>query len=156
MIFASLYKTLTRIGDHLQSLLLLYMRLTWGHQIFLAGLHKMQDMAGTEAFFASLNISHPGFHAYFVAILEFVCGLLFILGLGSRLAAIPIFFIMFAALGTAHATNLSSLRFISEPFILSAQAPYPCLITALLLFVFGPGKISFDNWIQKRLKERDR
>lgn len=137
------------IGSNLQSLLLLYMRLTWGHQFLLAGLGKLHDIPGTVKFFTTLNIPYPLFHAYEVGIFEAVGGALLILGFASRLITIPLIIIMLTALSTAHAEYLANLKFVTDPQMLVIQKPYPFLITALMVFAFGPGRISLDAWIKR-------
>lgn len=151
-----LYSPLLKIGDNFQSLLLLYMRIVWGHQFFLAGLGKFSNIDQTAQFFASLNIVAPHFHAYLVAFFETACGLCIFLGLASRLAAIPMAIIMLTALSTAHAPALSNWKFLFEPLLLVREAPYPYLLTAFLVFAFGPGKISLDGWIKRWIAKQPR
>lgn len=128
----TLYTLLIKLGSNLQSLFLLYMRLTWGHQFFINGLKERGFTGG----------------------LEIVGGILLIIGFASRLIAIPLMILMFTILGTVHAEPLSQLRFITEPFILVHQAPYPFLITSILVFVFGPGWISVDGWIKRWIEKQ--
>lgn len=146
---ARIYNFFVKSGNNLQSLFLFYMRLTWGHQFFLAGRGKLEAIEKVILFFTSLHIPHPAFHAYLVSILEAVGGFLLLIGLGSRIAAIPLIIIMLTALSTAHAPNLSHFRFLFEPLSLVREEPYPFLITAVLVFVFGPGRISIDAWIKR-------
>lgn len=148
---AAIYRFIVKVGSNLQSIFLLYMRLTWGHLLFLVGLHKFQNMAQTVQFFTELHIIHPSFHAHLVAFFELVCGGLLVFGLASRLASIPIIMIMATALSTAHASELSSFRFLLVPTSLLIQAPYPYLITAILILLFGPGRFSLDGWIKRYL-----
>jgi putative oxidoreductase len=127
------------------------MRLTWGYQFFISGWGKLHSIDKVSAFFSSLNIHFPIFNAYLVGTCEMVGGLLLIIGLGSRLVAIPLMIIMFMALATAHADQISGFRFLLEPTTLVAQSPYPFLITCLMVFIFGPGRVSVDAWIKRRL-----
>lgn len=152
--FASIYQRLIQIGNNLQSIFLLYMRLTWGFQFFLVGLHKFQQMDQTIQFFRNLQISHPVFNAYLVAGFEMGGGLLLIAGLASRVIAIPLILIMLTALNVAHAADLWTFRWLLEPTDLAIQAPYPYLITAILLFVFGPGRLSIDAWLKRQISEK--
>lgn len=147
--FAKFYSLFIRCGSNLQSLFLLYMRLTWGHQFFLFGLQKLGDIDKTAAFFQSLHIPSPLFHAYFVGGVECVGGFLLVIGLASRLIALPLTVILLVALNTAHAQDISNLHFFFEPLLLVKQPPYPFLITTLLMFIFGPGRISFDGWLKR-------
>lgn len=144
-----LYNILVKIGFNLQSLFLLYMRLTWGHQFILVGLEKLRNVSETATFFDSLGIPYSHFHVYEVGLFELVGGVLLVFGLASRLAAIPLIVIMIAALMTAHATPIANWQFILDPRSLAGQNPYPFLITALMVFCFGPGRISLDAWLKR-------
>ena len=144
-----IYSSLVKISSNLQSFFLLYMRITWGHQLFLAGIDKLKDIEGTARFFMQLKISFPVFHAYEVGILEAAGGTLLLIGLASRLIALPLAIVMLVALTTAHGEYLANFRFVTDPHILVIQQPYPFLITALIVLVFGPGRISLDAWIKR-------
>lgn len=145
------YQFFIRIGSNLQSLFLFYMRATWGHQFFLAGLSKIKAIQPTIDFFISLGIPAPVFHAYLVSYVELIGGFLLFIGLASRLAALPLAFTMLVALSTAHAANLSNFQFLMQPILLVKEAPYPFLITSLLVFIFGPGRISVDAWLKRQV-----
>jgi putative oxidoreductase len=144
-----IYGFFIKIGSNLQSLFLLFMRLTWGHQLLLTGVDKLRDIPGTVKLFTELHIPSPLFHAYEVGILEAVGGILLMIGFASRIISIPLIFLMVSALSLAHKEHLSNFKFIIDPHLLVAQEPYPFLITALLVFIFGPGRISLDAWIKR-------
>ncbi len=149
-----IYGLFINVGSNLQSIFLLYMRLTWGHQFFLAGIAKLTDIGDTVQLFTKLDIPSPLFHAYQVGILETLGGILLFIGLASRLIAIPLIILMLTALSTAHAEYLANFRFLTDPHILVIQQPYPFLITALLVFIFGPGRISLDAYIKHWLTKQ--
>lgn len=151
-----IYQIFIKIGCNLQSLFLLYLRLTWGHQFFLAGINKLKDIPGTVEMFTKLNIPSPEFHAYQVGLLEAVGGILLVIGLASRLISVPLIILLITALSTAHAEYLAEFRFIFDPHVLVIQEPYPFLITALIVFIFGPGRISFDAWIKRWVDHQPR
>ena len=52
------------------------------------GWGKLHSLERVTNFFTSLGIPAPGVNAVFIATLEFVGGILFALGLGSRLIAL--------------------------------------------------------------------
>lgn len=143
------YGLFIKAGSNLQSIFLLYMRATWGHQLLLTGVDKLKDIPGTVKIFTTLNIPSPLFHAYEVGIVEAVGGILFMIGFASRITAIPLIILMLTALSTAHAEALKNLNFVADPHTLVIQAPYPFLITAILVLLFGPGRISLDAWIKR-------
>jgi putative oxidoreductase len=130
------------------------MRLTWGHQALNAGIGKLSNITNVILFFEGLHIPFPHFNAYLVGIVETFGGAMLMLGLGSRLAAIPLAITMLVALSTAHAPDLSELRFLTDPNLLVRQAPYPLLITSLLVLVFGPGRVSLDALIRRWAERR--
>jgi len=149
-----IYGFLIKVGSNLQSLFLLYMRITWGHRFVLNGLGKLQAIEKTADYFASLHISHSLFNAYLVGSIEFIGGLCILFGFASRLAAIPLVIIMLAALSTAHASEISHFKFLFDPATLGKQPPYPFLITCLMVFIFGPGRISIDAWLKRWSEKR--
>lgn len=151
-----IYSFFIKIGSNLQSLFLLYLRITWGHQLFLTGVDKLKNIDATIEFFTKLNIPSPVFHAYEIGIIEAVCGILLFIGFLSRLAAIPLTIIMVTALFTAHAEYLANFRFVTEPLILVIQEPYPFLMMGLLIFCFGPGRVSIDAWIKRWVDKQPR
>lgn len=72
---------------------------------------------------------------------EFFCSILLILGLGTRLAAFPLWFTMFVAGVIVHA---------ADPFGVKEMAFLYGTIYTVILFT-GPGKFSIDRLIEKRL-----
>ena len=144
---AKIYGWIFWIGDHLQSLFLLLIRIIWGHQFILAGYGKLLHSEQTLQFFASLGL-HSSM-VYLVAFTEFFFGLLLLIGFASRLAAIPLIITMISAIGLAHRHVFDNLDFIMDPSILVTEAPFPFLIASLIVFIFGPGKLSLDAWIKR-------
>lgn len=72
---------------------------------------------------------------------EFFCSILLILGLGTRLAAFPLWFTMFVAGVIVHA---------ADPFGVKEMAFLYGTIYTVILFT-GPGKFSIDRLIENRL-----
>ena len=69
------------------------------------------------------------------------------------LVAIPVAFTMIVAYVTADSEALTSI--FSDPDKFVAAAPFPFLLTALLVLAFGPGTLSLDALI-KRMAPRER
>src|SRR5271168_5542606 len=84
-------------ASNLQSTLLLAIRLYWGWQFAQTGWGKMHNIAKIAGFFSSLNIPFPSANAHFISGLEFVGGILLILGLGSRFIGLLLAGNMFVA-----------------------------------------------------------
>lgn len=146
----SLYSLLIRIGNALQSPLLLVVRLYWGWQFIQTGWGKLHNIGHVIDFFTSLGIPAPALNAWFVSSLELVGGILLILGLGSRLIALLLAGDMLVAYVTADREAFSS--FFSDPGKFYGATPYTFLFASLLIFIFGPGKFSVDYLLEKRFE----
>jgi putative oxidoreductase len=68
--------------------MLLAVRLYWGFQFAQTGWGKLHNLAKITGYFASLNIPFPALSAHFVSGLEFLGGILLMLGLFSRPTAL--------------------------------------------------------------------
>ena len=143
------YQLLIRLSSSLQSPFLLAVRLFWGWQFTQTGWGKLSDMGKVVGFFTDLGIPAPAFNAYFVSALEFGGGLLLILGVGTRLIALPLVIDMIVAYITADREALFSI--FSSPDKFTGAAPYNFLIASLILLIFGPGKFSVDALLAKRM-----
>lgn len=143
--FKNCYCCLMKIGEYFQSLLLLAIRLYWGFGFFESGYGKLSNIAGAAQFFDNLGIPFSTANAYIAGSIECFGGLLLMAGLFSRIAAIPLIIVMLVAYGTAHSASLVW----SQPGLIVAEAPFNFLLAALLVFAFGPGKISLDYLICK-------
>ncbi len=151
--FEWFYNKIIHFFSNLQSVFLFLIRLTWGHQFFLIGYKKFQSLGATAQFFDSLFIPFPHFSAYLVAFIELVGGICLVLGVGSRLVAIPLSIVMITAYSTAH-VHIFSLSLLWNPSLLVKESPFPFLLTCLIVLIFGPGKISLDGWFKRILGHR--
>jgi putative oxidoreductase len=142
-----LHCRLVKCAGHLQSFVLLAVRLGWGYSFFLAGKGKLEDIDKPIGFFGKLGIPFPTFNAYLASTTELVGGLLLMVGLASRLTSIPLAFTMVVAYLTAHRAEL--LKIFSEPSAFIDAGPFFFLIASLVILAFGPGKISLDFAIDK-------
>src|SRR3984957_15509294 len=88
--FEKYYRLLNRASSSLASPFLLAVRLYWGWQFMQTGWGKLTDIGKVVQFFTDLGIPAPAVNAYFVSALEFGGGMLLILGIGSRLTALPL------------------------------------------------------------------
>ncbi len=147
------YELLIRVTSSLQSLFLLAVRLYWGWQFAQTGWGKLHRMPDVIQFFASLGIPAPAANAWFVALLEFVGGILLMLGLGSRLLALLSVGDMLVAYITAD--REAFLGFFSHPDKFAAAAPFVFLVAWLIILIFGPGKFSIDALLAKRFRRED-
>lgn len=142
------YGLLVKAGTLLQCPFLLLVRLYWGFQMMQTGWGKLHNLEKVTAFFADLGIPLPGLNAPFIVGLEFLGGILIMLGLGSRLVALLLTCDMLVAFITADREALFSV--FSNPDKFYAAAPYTFLMAFLIVLVFGPGKISLDALLARK------
>ena len=143
-----LYELLIRAGNSLQPPFLLAVRLYWGWQFAQTGWGKLGDIHKVIGFFTSLGIPAPELNAWFVSGLEFAGGILLILGLGSRLIALPLAIDMVVAYITADREALGQI--FSDPDKFYAAAPYTFLVASLIILIFGPGMFSLDALLTRK------
>jgi len=144
-----LYARLTAAASSLQSPFLLLVRLYWGFQMMQTGWGKLHDIGKVTGFFTTLGIPLPALNAPFISVLEFVGGILIMLGLGSRLIALLLTCDMLVAFMVADREALFSVFFDPDKFY--AASPYPFLLAFLIVLIFGPGRFALDElWARGR------
>lgn len=153
--FQFLWRAIKKVGNFLQSPLLLIIRLYWGYELFITGLGKFLHLQNTSDYFASLGIPFPYLNALFAGGIECIGGLLLFLGLFSRLAAIPVLFTLAIAYLTAGYDSLIELFENLNPDPFFHETPFLFAYAALLIFCFGPGKISLDYWLTGDYKQKE-
>lgn len=162
---ASSIRGVGNCGSWLQSLILLFVRVYWGYAFMMAGWGKFHNIESVISFFESSGIWWPQFNAYLVASFEFVGGISLILGLFSRVFAVPLTIVMIVAYFTADyvataggsvptlVSNLGLLEYIRTVAIYWAThldkfitaTPFQFMLTTLLVWAFGPGFFSCDR-----------
>lgn len=103
-----------------------------------------ERMAEFMGFLEQNGFPFPTFGAYLSAYAQFLCGILFILGLGTRAAGAVMAINFLFALGIAHRAT---------PYL----ANYPAFImlaAAIFFFIHGAGKPSLDDGLEKRRSGR--
>jgi putative oxidoreductase len=129
---------------------ILIARLAVGLLFFLSGRVKLFVPERREQIRETLVAAHvpfPEFNTLLVSTVEFVFGLLLILGAITPLACVMLSSIMIVAIGTTAIRNIkatSSLGWLSE-FLYLPEALY--LVILLWLFLSGPGWFSIDHLI---------
>jgi putative oxidoreductase len=145
------YSLLARTGGHLQSAILLFIRLAWGWQLLESGHGHLSDVAGTAKNFADWGIPFPTANVYLAGGTETIGGALLMLGLLSRAISVPLFFNFCVAYLTASRDTIKHL-FTQNPDAFINDAAFPFLVTSVLILAFGPGKISIDYVAMKLWK----
>jgi putative oxidoreductase len=141
------YRLLVSALNYLQSPFLLLLRIYFFWQLFQTGQGKLTNLGKISDYFAGLGIPLPGVSATITGLFETFGSLLLIVGLASRLTAIPITAIMIVAYVTADFEAIS--KFFSDPDKFVKADPFPFLLAALIILIFGPGRFSLDALIAK-------
>ena len=138
--------------NHLQSPFLLFVRMYWGWQLVQSGWGKLHNLANVTNFFMSLNLPYPAQTAVFISCVEFFGGIFLAFGLLSRITALVLTINMVVAYLTADHEALLSV--FSDPDKFYAAAPYTFLVAAVIILLFGPGKLALDALIRRALETR--
>ena len=93
--------------------------------------------------FMKIGIPAPQFLAPFVGVVEIVCGTLLIIGLVTRLAAIPLIIDISVAIITTKIPMLSTAGFWSMAH--EARTDYCMLLGLVFLLLVGSGPFSIDR-----------
>lgn len=140
------YELLVASGNLLQSPLLLVLRVYFFWQLFMTGQGHLANIGKVSEFFVSLGIPFPTLNAYLSSSVECFGSLLLIIGLASRLTAIPVAITMAVAYLTADLEAVTSI--FSDPDKFVKADPFPYFICAVIVLVFGPGRFSIDALIK--------
>ena len=143
------YEVVVLSTNFLRSPLLLFLRVYFFWQLFLTGIGKLWNVGKTSEYFTSLGIPFPTLNAYLAGATETFCSLFLIFGLASRPAAIPVVFTMIVAYLTADQEAVTSMLSNSDKFV--KADPFPFLLLALIVLAFGPGQLSVDALLKRKL-----
>jgi len=129
---------LREVGDRLAFLGPTLARLTVGLVFIGTGWGKLHSLGDVTDFFASLHIPPPGFNARLAASTELFGGILVLVGLATRLAALPLGFTMVVAILTAKRADITGLT------ALVGFEEWSYLVFFIWLAVAGAGPLSLD------------
>jgi putative oxidoreductase len=97
--------------------------------------------------FAKIGLPNPDFLGPFVGSFEIVCGTLVLIGLFTRLAAIPLLIIMLVSIATTKAPMLAAEGFWA--MLHESRTDWSMLLGSIFLLIKGGGKWSVDKRIEK-------
>jgi putative oxidoreductase len=117
-------------------------RVVIGAVFLWSGWGKLSDLPTVIDNFVGWGIPFPKILAPFVAGVEFAGGILLLLGLFTRLAAVPLVIVMIVAIISAKWDEIDSLETVLE----FDESAYLALF--LWLAIAGPGPISLDHPLQ--------
>ena len=152
------YRQFFTLVSYSKSPFLLLVRLYWGWQLAQSGWGKLHHLSSVGEYFATLGLPMPAQMAVFIACVEFFGGIFLALGLASRMTGLvlTVNLTMAYLIGDREAL----LSFFSDPDKFTAAAPFAFLVVALVVLIFGAGRISADTAIaflvgSARVKQTD-
>jgi putative oxidoreductase len=98
--------------------------------------------------FVKIGIPAPEIMAPFVAVVEIVCGVLVVVGLATRLAAIPLIVDMVVAIASTKVPMLIQQGFWKMAH--EARTDFAMILGATFLFIVGAGPWSVDGRLAYR------
>ena len=133
----------TRVSDNAFSFAMLLLRLGAGGLMMVNhGYDKLKNFSAKAASFADPFGIGSTTSLSLTVFAEFFCAAFIVLGLFTRLAAIPLIIAMAVAFFYAHDMNFAAGKGGGEPALIF-------LISYIILLIAGPGKISLDKFIGK-------
>ena len=129
---------------------ILLIRLAVGLIFFTQGILKFTDPNMGIVRFTRIGFPVPGFTAEFVGAFEIVCGLLVLLGLRTRVAALPLLIVISTAIAT---TKIPELFRTGQGFwymVSDARTDFAMLCSLLFLILAGGGSWSLDALGRRR------
>ena len=152
---ASAYEAACVMLASLKNPLLLAIRLYWGWQFATDGWGKLTHLDRVADYFGnSLHLPAPGATALLVGSVELVGGILFAVGIGSRLISLVLFVNMTVAYLAAPDDRVNFSHIFSKPEDFYGAGPYTYWFAALLIMILGPGLFAMDTLLQRWVDER--
>ena len=128
-------------------------RLMVGAVFLSEGIQKFlfPDIRGAGRFL-KIGLPWPDFLGSFVGSFEIICGALILLGLLSRLAALPTLIIMLVAIATTKAEVLATKGFWE--MMHGSRTDWAMLLGSIYLLIRGGGAWSWDAYLLGRLGQK--
>ena len=122
----------------------LLVRISMASVFIVTGWGKLHNLAKVTAFFTELGLPMPGLTAGSIATLEFVGGILILVGLFTRFAALPLACSMLVAILTAKREEIDG---VATLFAFNEFTYFACFAWLVLA---GAGAISLDRLLFRR------
>jgi putative oxidoreductase len=129
----------TRLNNSTVQLSLFMLRLAAGGFMLTHGFPKLERLINGNFRFSDPIGLGPEVSLVLVVFAEFFCAILVIIGLGTRLATLPLIIAMSVAAFVANANAAFAKKELALIY----------LVSFVILLLTGPGKISFDYFVGK-------
>jgi putative oxidoreductase len=117
----------------------LLLRIGVGVIFIIAGWSKLSGIEGVQGFFENIGIPLPGFMAWVVALVEFVGGIMILVGYKVEIPGILLAFIMLVA--------ILIVKMGGDDGFSGMRLEIMLLLTSLALSMMGTGKYSLDDML---------
>lgn len=144
----NLYNRIRNGLNKAQDLPLLFLRLILAYGFWEPAKTKWADINSVTEWFDGMGIFAPKLNAYLAASTEMAGVFLLILGLGTRIICFPLIITMIVAIKTVHWEN----GFAASDNGYEIALYY--MLMLITLMCFGPGKLSIDYLIRKKLDKK--
>jgi putative oxidoreductase len=124
-----------------KDLALLLLRVGVGIIFIVSGWGKLTGMEGTQQFFGSIGIPLAGFMAWVVALVEFLGGLMVLIGYKIRIPAVLLAIIMLVAILT--------VKLGGDNVFGGMRLELMLLLTSLALAILNTGRYSLEDMLDK-------
>ncbi len=142
---ASWCQVLLNIAGRYNWLAPLVVRLFFGYFWAETGWAKLHNLAGAIERFVGWGIPFPAFSATFSAGAEFLGGVFIMFGLLTRFTSVALIINMIVAIAFVAIKNVGGF----DDFIELDEFIY--ILIFFWLLMAGPGRVSVDTWINKKL-----
>lgn len=144
MSIKTLYDRYSAAMSSLRDLAPLILRVVLGYGFFEPAWNKLQDVNAIGEWFESMELPAPYLQAWLATLTEVLGVVLLVLGLGTRIIAIPLTIVMLVAIKTVHWEHgfAASDNGYEIPFY------YTCML--LCLVFLGSGRLSLDYLLSKK------
>jgi putative oxidoreductase len=140
-----MYLNLTQKLSNLQDIPLLLIRLVLAYGFYGPAIMKLNNVGAIAEWFTNIGIPVPTLNAYLATYTELLGAIFLILGLATRFISIPLIITMLVAIKTVHWGN--GFNASDNGY----EIPMYYMIMLVTLFFSGPGRISVDYLIRKKL-----
>ncbi len=138
------YYSFVKTIESAKNIPLLMMRCVLAYGFYGPAMMKWHHIEPMINLFVKAGIPAPHFSVYLVASIETFGAILLLLGLATRFITVPLMIVMIVAIMTTahfgHGFQAGNNGF---------EIPLFYLTMLFTLFIYGPGKISFDNLVER-------
>ncbi len=133
----------------------LLVRIAVGLIFFTQGILKYIDPNMGVVRFARIGFSHPYFTAHLVGSFEILCGLLLLLGIGTRLVSIPLLIVIMTAIATTKVPEFFRANQGFWYLVSDARTDFAMFCCLVFLISVGGGSWSPDATLAKHNRNGD-